>query len=93
MSRTQSDVATGGFQTGAVEPATLLQGIRGALPIVVGYLPIAFSFGVAATGFGFSAGEAVLLSAVVYAGASQFLALPLLVGGTPCWSAVLPCSR
>lgn len=83
MSRTQSAGAPLGGHPTPPPPATLLQGIRGALPIVVGYMPIAFSFGIAATGFGFTAGEAVLLSAVVYAGASQFLALPLLVGGTP----------
>lgn len=73
----------GAAKSASAAPATLLEGIRDALPIVVGYLPIAFSFGVAATDFGFPVEAAVLLSAVVYAGASQFLALPLLAGGTP----------
>jgi 4-azaleucine resistance transporter AzlC len=57
----------------------LIQGV----PIALGYLPIAFSFGVAATGMGFSALEATFLSVVVYAGASQFLALALLSSGAP----------
>lgn len=60
-----------------------LEGLIASLPIVMGYFPIAFSFGVAATRSGFSAVEAVALSLVIYAGASQFLALALLTSGAP----------
>jgi 4-azaleucine resistance transporter AzlC len=60
-----------------------LDGLTASLPIVMGYLPIAFSFGVAATRAGFSATEAFALSLVIYAGASQFLALALLSSGAP----------
>lgn len=77
------DAASPAGRPSAQAPATLFQGLRDAFPIMVGYFPIAFSFGVAATGYGFSAEEAVILSAVIYSGASQFLALPLLAGGTP----------
>ena len=56
-------------------------GVIAALPIALGYFPIAFAFGVAATGAGFSAGEAAALSVIIYAGASQFLALALLTSG------------
>jgi 4-azaleucine resistance transporter AzlC len=49
----------------------------------MGYFPIAFSFGVAATRAGFSALEAFALSLIIYAGASQFLALALLSSGAP----------
>jgi 4-azaleucine resistance transporter AzlC len=66
----------------AARAATFLEGVRGSLPIVIGYLPIAFSCGGAATNFGFSTLEAVFLSMVIYAGASQFMALPLLASGT-----------
>ncbi len=62
---------------------TFAQGLAASLPIVMGYLPIAFSFGVAATRAGFSATEAFILSLVIYAGASQFLALALLSSGAP----------
>jgi 4-azaleucine resistance transporter AzlC len=58
-------------------------GLAASLPIVVGYLPIAFSFGVAATRAGFSALDAFALSLIIYAGASQFLALALLTSGAP----------
>ena len=62
---------------------TFAQGLAASLPIVMGYLPISFSFGVAATRAGFSPSEAVILSLVIYAGASQFLALALLSSGAP----------
>ena len=58
-------------------------GLTQALPIVLGYFPIAFSFGVAATRAGLTAWEATFLSLVIYAGASQFLALALVTGGAP----------
>lgn len=58
-------------------------GLIASLPIVLGYFPIAFSFGVAATRAGFSATEAFALSLIIYAGASQFLALALLTSGAP----------
>lgn len=60
-----------------------LTGLGQALPIVFGYLPIAFSFGVAATRIGLSPWEATFLSLVIYAGASQFLALALISSGAP----------
>jgi 4-azaleucine resistance transporter AzlC len=60
-----------------------LDGLAASLPIMIGYLPIAFSFGVAATQAGFSGSEAFALSLIIYAGASQFLALALLSSGAP----------
>lgn len=57
------------------------RGLLAAVPIVLGYLPIAFSFGVAAKRAGLSEAEAVMLSAVIYAGAAQFLALALVTSG------------
>lgn len=62
---------------------SFLAGLTASLPIVMGYLPIAFSFGVAATRAEFSATEAFALSLIIYAGASQFLALALLTSGAP----------
>lgn len=64
-------------------PATFPAGLAASLPIAMGYFPIAFSFGVAATRAGFSAVEAFALSLIIYAGASQFLALALLTSGAP----------
>ncbi|MDP1668628.1 AzlC family ABC transporter permease [Phaeovulum sp.] len=58
-------------------------GLLAAVPIALGYFPIAFSFGVAATRAGLTGAEAFLLSALIYAGASQFLALALIASGAP----------
>jgi 4-azaleucine resistance transporter AzlC len=63
--------------------APFLVGLNASLPIAMGYFPISFSFGVAATRAGFSAVEAFALSLIIYAGASQFLALALLTSGAP----------
>lgn len=60
-----------------------LTGLATSLPLVLGYLPIAFSFGVAATRSGLSEAEAVAMSVIVYSGAAQFLAIALLAAGAP----------
>jgi 4-azaleucine resistance transporter AzlC len=60
-----------------------VSGLAASLPIALGYFPIAFSFGVAATRAGFTTVEAFALSLFIYAGASQFLALALLTSGAP----------
>ncbi len=64
-------------------PSTFAAGLFAALPIVLGYFPIAFAFGVAATGQGLSGLEAFALSLFIYAGAAQFLAIALISGGAP----------
>lgn len=64
-------------------------GLVASLPIVMGYFPIAFSFGVAATQLGFTAPESFALSSIIYAGASQFMALVLLTSGAPLILSVL----
>lgn len=62
---------------------SFVTGLSASLPIIVGYFPISFSFGVAATRAGFSPFDAFALSLIIYAGASQFLALALLSTGAP----------
>lgn len=64
-------------------PSTFQSGLLTALPIAMGYFPIAFAFGVSATGAGLSPLEAFALSLIIYAGASQFLALALITSGAP----------
>ena len=64
-------------------PSTFTDGLMAALPIVLGYFPIAFAFGVAATGAHLSPIEAVGLSVIIYAGAAQFLTLALITSGAP----------
>lgn len=53
------------------------------MPIVLGYVPIAFAFGVAARQIGLSVAEACALSVILYSGGAQFLALALIGAGAP----------
>ena len=64
-------------------PSTFRAGLGTALPLILGYVPIAFSFGVAATRAGLSQPEAFALSLIIFAGASQFLAIKLITAGAP----------
>lgn len=49
------------------------QGLQASLPIALGYIPVAITFGVLAMQAGMSLLEVTLMSALVYAGASQFM--------------------
>lgn len=64
-------------------PPGFRAGLVAAVPIMLGYVPIAFAFGVAATGAGLTGWEAFAMSLLIYAGASQFLAIALFTGGAP----------
>lgn len=57
------------------------RGLFDGVSLILGYFSIALSFGILATRMGFSPAEAMLVSAVVYAGASQFALITLLVAG------------
>lgn len=71
------------------DPSSFRHGLVAALPIALGYVPIAFAFGVAATGQGLSGLEAFGLSAIIFSGAAQFLVLALIAGGAPILVAAL----
>ncbi len=57
------------------------EGLRASVPIVLGYLPAAVAFGVAARGAGLSVAETVAMSLIVFSGASQFALVGLLAVG------------
>lgn len=54
-----------------------LKGCKLAIPIMLGYIPIAISFGILASHYNFSILGTILMSATVFAGASQFLAVEM----------------
>ena len=60
-------------------------GLRQSLTIVIGYAPVAVTFGILATQFGLTYWEAGLMSFFVYAGASQFIAIEMLHKGASVW--------
>jgi len=70
-------------------PSSWREGIVDSLPIVIGYLPVAFAFGLNATKLGFTPLEAIFFSCIIYAGASQFVITALLSAGASLWIAAL----
>ena len=61
--------------------STLVQGIRSGLPIALGYFPIAIAFGALANQAQLNWGESALMSVIVFAGASQFVGVSMLLAG------------
>lgn len=57
-------------------------GIQAGVSIAIGYVPIALTFGLLARTTGLSLPETIEMSAFVFAGASQFIALNLIALGT-----------
>jgi len=58
------------------------RGAQAGVPIIVGYLSIGLAFGLLAKTTGITLLESILFSSVVYAGASQFMALTLMAMGS-----------
>jgi len=54
------------------------EGAKDALPVVLGYLPVGVAFGLLARNAGITPSEVGLMSFLVYAGASQFLAIEMI---------------
>ena len=65
------------------------KGFVAAIPIVLGYFPIAVAFGLLAKDVGISIKDSSLFSLMVYAGASQFMALDLIKAGMSTGSIIL----
>ncbi len=66
-----------------------LSGALLAAPIVMGYIPIGFAFGVLAQKAGLSTGNALLMSVFVYAGSAQLIAVGLIASGALPWTIVI----
>jgi 4-azaleucine resistance transporter AzlC len=64
------------------------EGFRAAIPYAIAGFVLSVSFGVLATDAGFSALQAIVMSAIVYAGSAQFAALSVISGGGGVGSAV-----
>lgn len=64
------------------------KGMVDALPIVLGYLPVGIAFGLLARQAGLTPMEIGLMSLLVYAGASQFIAVEMLSKGI-LWAPIL----
>ncbi len=63
-------------------------GVREAVPLLGGYIPVAVAFGLMAAQAGFGVWEAGAVSVLIYAGASQFLFVGMIASGAPLWLVV-----
>ncbi len=61
----------------------LWNGVTRAVPIILGYIPIGFAFGVLSYSAGLSPLNTMLLSVLVYAGSAQLIAVGLFAAGAP----------
>lgn len=66
-----------------------IEGIKQSWPIVAGYLPVAIAFGVSAQSLELSTHVIMLISILIFAGASQFTFIALFAAGTPLLTTIL----
>ncbi len=66
-----------------------LDGFKRAVPIVLGYVPVAFAFGVLAVKNDISPSLAILMSIIIFAGSGQFVAASLWGAGVGAASVIL----
>lgn len=71
-----------GAKPGGAAMRDFLLGMRLALPIVLGYLPVGFAFGVLAVKAGMTPLTVVLMSFFVFAGSGQLIAVGLMASGS-----------
>src|SRR3954465_11118487 len=69
--------------------AVLAQGFRAGMPFAIAGALLALSFGVVAKSAGFTPVAAIVMSAIVYAGAAQFTAIAILASGGTVAAAVV----
>jgi 4-azaleucine resistance transporter AzlC len=69
--------------------AEVRRGLRAGVPIALGYLPVAVTYGLLARQAGLSPLEVTGMSLLVYAGASQFMAVKMLAASLPVAQIVL----
>ena len=66
-----------------------LSGVRAILPLVIGSMPFALIYGALAVSGGVSPLTAAAMSAIVFAGSAQFVAVGMLAAGTNVWVIIL----
>jgi 4-azaleucine resistance transporter AzlC len=71
------------------ESSELKKGFQAGISIGIGYFPIALTFGLLAKTSGLSIYETVLMSLIVFAGASQYISLSLIAFGTGIFEIIL----
>jgi 4-azaleucine resistance transporter AzlC len=81
MHSTDNAATTSNMPGQASRQGKIASGVRQALPVVLGYIPVGFAFGVLGAKVGASVFNVVLMSVLVYAGSAQLIAAGLLAAG------------
>lgn len=89
MQKTEKDESEDRFKTdnggayngGTMSRGAIRQGAAAAWPICLGYIPIGLAFGVLARQYGLEWWAVGLMSILVFAGSSQFIAVSMLASG------------
>ncbi|WP_215144334.1 AzlC family ABC transporter permease [Exiguobacterium qingdaonense] len=68
---------------------TFRAGLRAGVPIAIGYIPIAIAFGLLAQSFNLPNAITLSMSFFIFAGASQFITIQLLMNGSMYWEIIL----
>lgn len=71
------------------QESELKKGLQAGVSIGIGYFPIALTFGLLAKTTGLTISETILMSMIVFAGASQYMSLTLLTLGTGIFEIIL----
>ncbi|MDF2699668.1 MAG: hypothetical protein K0Q49_1224 [Haloplasmataceae bacterium] len=66
-----------------------LKGIKAGIPIAIGYIPIAITFGLLAESYNIPNHISIMMSLLVFAGASQFVAINLIISGVSPFEIIL----
>lgn len=74
---------------GKIDRPAWMDGVVRAVPIVLGYIPIGFAYGVLAQQADLSIANTLLMSVLVYAGSSQLVAVGLFAQGVPALSIIM----
>ena len=69
--------------------AAILPGAKAAWPICLGYIPIGLAFGVLAQKAGMTWFQIALMSSIVFAGSSQFIAVAMLANGSAALAVIM----
>ncbi|WP_199666889.1 AzlC family ABC transporter permease [Exiguobacterium sp. AM39-5BH] len=64
-------------------------GMRAGIPVAVGYIPIAIAFGLLAKSFDMPNVITLAMSLFIFAGASQFIGVQLMMAGSMYWEIIL----
>ncbi len=78
-----------GAQAGSLQVLDVSQGLRESIPVLLGVIPFGITCGIIGITTGLTHVETILMSLLVFAGASQFVAMTMLGAGIADWGIIV----